>query len=214
MGFWRKTSAHVRKKLAASSKVNSPCPRAKPWGIFLQSDMILIYFHFWWMTSGMCVKIDLYVCWQCFEEKHSFRRNYLFFISLHCKKLCFVVGLLITSGQWAKNLRCFGKKVSAASSKMHFTFGRQKLEEKFVSFEKKDKILFFFGFSARKILVMDEKFMVVLLYLFSTCLANNSMILDNLSIFLQLSGFEQKKSDFQEEISRRIVGTTLYKSRN
>ena len=97
---------------------------------------------------------------------------------------------------------------------MHFTFGRQKLEEKFVSFEKKDKILFCFGFSARKILVMDEKFMVVLLYLFSTCLANKSKILDNLSIFLQLSGFEQKKSDFQEAISRRIVGTTLYKSRN
>ena len=34
-GFWRKTSAHGRKKLAASSKLNSPCP-----GYFMRSFFI------------------------------------------------------------------------------------------------------------------------------------------------------------------------------
>ena len=39
-------------------------------------------------------------------------------------------------------------------------FGRQKLEEKIVFFfKKKHNVIFCFGFSARKILVMDEKFM-------------------------------------------------------
>ena len=38
--------------------------------------------------------------------------------------------------------------------------------------------------------------MVALLDLLSTCLANKSRILDNLNIFSQLSGYEQKKSDF------------------
>ena len=132
---------------------------------------------------------------QCFEEKHSFRRSYICYISLdcRCKKWCFVVGLLITSGQWAKNLRSFSKKYSAASSKLHFTSGRQKLEEKIVFSWKKHNVIFCSGFSARKILVMDEKCMVPLLNLLSMCLANMSRILVKLNIFSQLSGFEQKE---------------------
>ena len=35
LGFWRKTSAHGRKKLAASSKLNSPCP-----GYFMRNIFI------------------------------------------------------------------------------------------------------------------------------------------------------------------------------
>ena len=35
LGFWRKTSAHGRKKLAASSKLNSPCP-----GYFMRNFFI------------------------------------------------------------------------------------------------------------------------------------------------------------------------------
>ena len=35
LGFWQKTSAHGRKKLAASSKLNSPCP-----GYFMRSFFI------------------------------------------------------------------------------------------------------------------------------------------------------------------------------
>ena len=59
-------------------------------------------------------------------------------------------------------------------------FGRQKLEEKIVFFfKKKHNVIFCFGFSARKILVMDEKFMVALLDLLSTCLANMLRILDS-----------------------------------
>ena len=40
---------------------------------------------------------------------------------------------------------------------------------------------------------MDEKILVALLDLLSTCLANMSRILDNKNIFIQLSGFEQKE---------------------
>ena len=133
---------------------------------------------------------------QCFEEKRSFRRNYFCFISLDCKcqKWCFVLGFFITSVWRAKNLQFFGRKDLAASSKLHFTFGRHKFEEKIVLFlKKKQNVLFCFELSARKILVRDEKFMVALLDLLSTCLANMSRIMDNLSIFWQLSGFEQKE---------------------
>ena len=138
----------------------------------------------------------IYTCFgQCFEEKHSFRRNYNCFFSLdcNCKKWCFVVGLLITLGQWAKNLQFSGKKDSAASSKLHFTFGRQELEEKNCFFWRKHNVLFCLGVSARKILVMDEKFMVALLDLLCTCLANMPRVLDNLNNFSQISGFEQNE---------------------
>ena len=47
--------------------------------------------------------------------------------------------------------------------------------------------------SRRKFLVMDEKFMVALLDLLSTCLANMSRILDKLNIFSKMSGFEQNE---------------------
>ena len=60
-------------------------------------------------------------------------------------------------------------------------------------FSKKHNVIFCFGFPARKFLVMDEKFMVALLDLLSKCLANMSRILDNMNIFSQLSGFEQKE---------------------
>ena len=51
-----------------------------------------------------------------------------------------------------------------------------KFEEKIV-FWKKHNVSLFFGFSARKILIMDGKFLVALLELLSTCLANLSKIL-------------------------------------
>ena len=93
----------------------------------------------------------------------------------------------------SQKLTVLRQKVPAAWSKMHFKFGRQELEEKIVFFFEKTQCIFCLGYSARKILVMDEKFMVALLYLFSTCLANMSRILDKLNIFSQLSGFEQKE---------------------
>ena len=95
----------------------------------------------------------IYTCFgQCFEEKHSFRRNYNCFFSLdcNCKKWCFVVGLLITLGQWAKNLQFSGKKDSEASSKLHFTFGRQELEEKNCFFLKKTQCFILFGSFGQK----------------------------------------------------------------
>ena len=92
-----------------------------------------------WVSKVVCTCFG-----QCFEEKPSFRRNYICYISLdcRCKKWCFVVGLLITSGYWIKNLQFFGRKDPAASSKMHFTFGRQKLEERKVFFGKVTMLYF------------------------------------------------------------------------
>ena len=66
-------------------------------------------------------------------------------------------------------------------------------KKKLFFFSKKHNVMFCLGYSARKILVMDEKFMVALLDLLSTCLANMSRILDKLNIFSELSGFEQKE---------------------
>ena len=93
----------------------------------------------------------------------------------------------------SQKLTILRQKVSAASSKMHFTFSRQKLEEKKVFFSKKHNVIVCLGYSARKVLVMDEKFMVALLDLLFTCLANMSRILDKLNIFSKISGFEQKE---------------------
>ena len=193
LGFWRKTSAHGRKKLAASSKLNSPCGGTS-WGIFLK--MTWSWYTFTsggrppaWVSNLICTCFG-----QCFEEKHSFRRNYICYISLdcRCKKWCFVVGLLITSGQWAKNLRFFGKRFRQLHQKCILRLAGKKSKKKLFSFSKKHNVIFCLGYSARKILVMDEKFMVALLELLSTCLANMSKILDKLNIFSQLSGFEQK----------------------
>ena len=115
------------------------------------------------------------------------------------------------------------KVVFCCRSSYHFGLGSQKLtvfrQERFDSFVKtafcvwpakvrRKKCSFFekntmffscFGFSARKILVVDEKFMVALLDLLSTCLANMSRILYNLNIFSQLSGFEQKEVELLVE---------------
>ena len=81
----------------------------------------------------------IYTCFgPCIEEKHASGKNYICFISMdcRCKKWCFVVGLLITSGEWDKNLRVFGKKDSATSSKLHSTLCRRTFEEKFVFLKK------------------------------------------------------------------------------
>ena len=66
-------------------------------------------------------------------------------------------------------------------------------KKKLFFFWKNHIVLFCFGFSTRNSLIMDEKIIVALLDLLSTCLANISGILDNLNIFSQLSGFEQKE---------------------
>ena len=138
----------------------------------------------------------IYTCFgHSFEEKHGFRKNYICFISLDCKckKWYFVVGLRIFSGQWAKNLQFFGKKYSEASSKLHFRFGRQKLEEKNCFFLKKTQYFILFGRFGHKTSGYGWKVMVALLDLLRTCLANMSRVLDNLTISSQLSGFEQNE---------------------
>ena len=161
-----------------------------------------------WVSKVICTCFG-----QSFEEKHIFRRNYICFISLdcRCKKWSFVVGLLITSGQKAKNLRFLGKKIRQIHPNCILCLACKNFEEKNVFFsEKKHNVIFCFGFSARKILVMDEKFMVALLDLLSTCLANMSRMLDNLNIFSQLSGFEPNKvgllvEDFPQDCRNYII---------
>ena len=144
------------------------------------------------LTSGgrppAWVSKVIFTCFgPCFEEKHGSGMKYICFISMdcRCKKWYFVVCLLITSGEWAKNLRFFGKKDSAASSKLHSTFCRRKFEEKIV-FRKKHNVLHFSGLSAKNCLVMDEKFWVALLESHSTCLANVSIKLDFLNVFFTI----------------------------
>ena len=66
-------------------------------------------------------------------------------------------------------------------------------KKKIVFFWRKHNVLFCLGVSVRKILVMDEKFMVALLDLLCTCLANMPRVLDNLNNFSQISGFEQNE---------------------
>ena len=107
--------------------------------------------------------------------------------------MVFCCGSSYHFGSMSQKLTVLRQKVSAASSKMHFTFSRKKVEEKIVFFSKKQNVIFCLGYSARKILVMDEKFMVALLDLLSTCLANMSRILDKLNNLSNLSGFEQNE---------------------
>ena len=70
-------------------------------------------------------------------------------------------------------------------------------------FEKKDSVLIFFGFSASDFLVMDEKFVIALLELYATCLANVSKKLGILKFLLHLSGFEQEEVGLLVKIFRR-----------
>ena len=158
----------------------------------------------------------IYTCFeQCFEEKRSFRKNYICIISLDCtcKKWCFVVSLLITSGQWTKNLQFSGKKDSAASSKLHCILrlaGKSSTKKIDFFCWKNYNVFFCLWVSARKILVMDEKYMVALLDLLSTCPANMSRILVKLNIFSQLSGFEQNEvgllvENFPQDCRKYII---------
>ena len=68
-----------------------------------------------------------------------------------------------------------------------------KVRRKNCFFLKKHNVLFCFGFSSENFLIMDEKFMVALLELNSTCLANVSIKLDILNFLSHLSGTEQKE---------------------
>ena len=140
MGFWRKTSIHGRKNWRLHQNWTLSARGVSHEEVFFKK----MTWSWSISTSGgrppLRVSKVIYTClWRSFEEKRSFRRNYICIISLdcNCKKWCFVVSLLITSGQWTKNLQFSEKKDSAASSKLHFTFGRQKLDGKNCFFLKK-----------------------------------------------------------------------------
>ena len=94
---------------------------------------------------------------------------------------------------FSQKLTVFWQKTFGSFIKTAFYVWPAKVRGKKCFFWKKDNVFVCFGFLARRILVMDEKFMVALLDLLCTCLANMSRIMDNLSIFSQLSGFEQNE---------------------
>ena len=194
LGFWRKTSAHGRKKLAASSKLNSPCP-----GYFMRN-----FFIKWNVLDLLSLLAESlrhgFQKWFLRVLRNVLRRNTVF------EGTTFVISVWIVGVKGGVLLwvflslrvnepKTYGSSAEGSGSliKNAFYVWPARARRKNCFFFEKTQCIFCLGYSARKILVMDEKFMVALLDLFSTCLANMSRILDKLNIFSQLSGFEQKE---------------------
>ena len=110
----------------------------------------------------------------------------------------------------SQKLTVFRQERFGSFIKTAFYVWPAKVRGKNCFFWKKYNVFVCFGFLARRILVMDERFIVALLDLLSTCLANMSRILDNLDIFLELSGFEPKEvgllvQSFQQDCQKYIL---------
>ena len=165
--------------------------------------MILIDFFFWRKTPAKLCNVVSTFYEQCFDEKPSFRKINNFFISLDFK--CKVVVLLLVFLSlriMSHKLTVFRQKTFGSFIKTAFYVLPAKNWRKIVVW-KKHNVLFFFRFSASDFLVMDEKFLIALLQMYSTCLANVSRKLDILKFVLHLSGFEQEEVGLLVKIFQR-----------